>query len=516
MDPIQAEINAYNERIAALESEQNTLIETYTAREGGEPTEDETARAEDIDKEIISLQERLKTAEARSERRKAAEAARAAHPARQSSPAPATGRSAAVVRVEPRVYDRKADGSRESVILDAFSVGAHAAKMGSANVKNRDEANERIARHITEMRRDGWELPDDKDMRGIPVARRRAIARTQTTSDFDAPSSLVPTQYMADQVARSVKTGRPYADLCNRMTLPVSGTQLQIPRVTVTTDAGPVATEGAASETRDLETDEVTLPVGEVAGHVPITRFVSDRGVGIDDLILNDLAGELEVQQDRQILIGTGANRQVLGVFTAIAGETGTPRQIAATDVAAGSLTAEERNRQRAIKTWRLIHALAEDVAEGRLRAVDVVVMRQRRWTYLQTAVDSTGRPLFQTGEPTAMNVMGLGAVSPMDLSAGESVGSIAGIPVVIDQNIPASFTTAGASTGGDQDRILAVHRMDQRLFEAGVMFITDDYDVPTRTNTVGGHFYHAYTSELYPKGVASGGGTLTALSFAL
>jgi hypothetical protein len=106
----------------------------------------------------------------------------------------------------------------------------------------------------------------------------------------------------------------------------------------------------------------------------------------------------------------------------------------------------------------------------------------------------STSSPLFQQG----------GLMQAVGEQNGGVVGTIAGLPVIIDPNIP---TTDGAST--NQDAVYVVHMPDLVLMEGEIRTrvmeqpLSDTLEI--RLQVFG---YSAFLDERYAKGIAKISGT--------
>ena len=95
----------------------------------------------------------------------------------------------------------------------------------------------------------------------------------------------------------------------------------------------------------------------------------------------------------------------------------------------------------------------------ARYMAPNLVVMHPRRWAWLLAALDSQGRPLIVPSAQVPTNAMAeFSRVAPQAL-----VGSIQGIPVMVDANIP---TLNGAST--TEDAVFVTRTDDNLLMESG------------------------------------------------
>ena len=116
------------------------------------------------------------------------------------------------------------------------------------------------------------------------------------------------------------RPGRPrratLRELCTRLPLPDEGMSLIVPRGTT----GASAAAQATREHRQSSTDEVGGPTSpcrstlQASRHLPAS--VGTRRTRHRPTRLRDLAGAVAAEIDRQILVGTGASNQALGLLS--------------------------------------------------------------------------------------------------------------------------------------------------------------------------------------------------------
>ena len=187
---------------------------------------------------------------------------------------------------EPRTYQR---GGENSFFSDAFH----------SNGGTDPQARERIERHTVEARVHG-ELP--------------GIEQRATTSTSYA--GLVVPQYLVDYAALVLRSGRPLANAIANLPLPSQGTTFQIPRGTTGASAAIQATENTAVSSTDEVFANITVNMATIAGQQDVSRQSIERGTpGLDELIYTDLAGAYAAQIESQIINGSGAAGQHLGVL---------------------------------------------------------------------------------------------------------------------------------------------------------------------------------------------------------
>ena len=313
----------------------------------------------------------------------------------------------AVVRNEARTY------TAESALREkrSFFADAYNAERGYDRA-----AAERIERHMTEWRRENRDI---------------------TTSTLNG---LIPPQYMLDQFANLARGGRNFADVIPGYALPDTGMTLYATRVVTGTATAVQATQNSGANEQDMTTTDISIPVVTIAGQQDVSRQALERGAITDSLVMADLIDDYSTKLDTQLFNGTGSNNQHTGVLT-----------LSGTNAVTFSTTA--------VTTFMVKLAQAVSaVNENRYKPATVIVMHPRRWGWLCSQSDTTGRPLVDiAGGASGMNVFGKGTPAEYGF-----VGSIFGVPVVTDGNIP----LVGAST---IDNVIVTRAADQAIWEAGV-----------------------------------------------
>ena len=390
-----------------------------TAAEAAEATTARDART-GIDAEIAAHQARLDQFEAEARDQAAIEAL-----SQRVGPITAAGaavsgvagqvrehRVGGATTTSPYVYSRESARQGVSFVRDLFAYQAGGGAFG--------EVAERLAQHSREM---------------TPILQQRAVATT-------VAGSLVVPQYLPELVALPIRNGRPTANLIPGADLPVSGMTLTLPRITTGLTVAPQATQNSNVSNTDTAVTDLTIPVVTAAGQQDLSRQLIERGTGVDEIIFRDLASAYAAEVDRQVIVGTGGSGTALGL------------QLTS---GIGAATAFGAAPTAALFYSKIAGLIAGIAGLGAGVAPAVIVMHPRRWGWLSSLVDSSGRPLvtpLATGpyNATALNLApgaysGDGA-NPGDVSRTVTVvGQIQGLPVVTDANIP---TNVGAASGGE------------------------------------------------------------------
>jgi HK97 family phage major capsid protein len=439
------------ERRDAVKAELDAVLEAVAVENRTDLTEDESAKVDTLVEESRSLDSKIEklTTQAAADA-KASEA--------RSSVAgiamPAAVGGAKVTR-EARTY---APEGEASFVKDAFS----------AKFSNDYAAQERLARHTREEE-----------------VERRSVG----TGNF---AGLVIPQYLVDLAAPLARAGRPTADFAtNKMALPAAGMTLNISRMTTGTSTAVQAAENDAISDTNADDTLLTINVRTIAGQQDISKQAIERGTGIDQFIIQDLIRGWHTTLDNQILNGTGASGQILGL-----NETPGVNTVTYTDA---SPTVAELYPKLA-NAYQLVQT-------GAFMNPTHWVMHPRRLAFLLAAVDLAGRPLVV---PTLNGPMNAFATGTGQAFYGNSGYSLMGLPIVADANVT---TTAGA--GANEDRIYCVTAPEFHLWEqAGSPFALNFDATGAGSLTIKSvvYGYAAATAGRYPAAfsVISGTGLVT------
>lgn len=449
IDTLRAQLAAAYEARAAKAAELDTILAAPEAEARDLNSDESVAFAEKRDA-VKAADADIKTLEARVAELVALDEARSAHEARARELAP----TATAVRVGREELTYRAD-SGASFIRDAYA----------AEVRGDFAARQRIERHMVEM-----------------AAEHRA-------SDTGAFSGLVVPQYLTDQVAPFARAGRPFADAIRNLPLPAEGLSVNISRVTTGSTAASQSSENSSVSNTDMDDTLLTVPVRTISGQQDVSRQAIERGTGIDTVVIQDLLNAYATQIDSQLIGGAGTS----GTHTGVLSTSGI-----------NSVTFTSASPTAALLYPKIADAV-QRVNANRFMPADLIVMHPRRWAFLLAAVDGQSRPLVVPSASGPMNAYGVGT------NAGAGiVGSLLGIPVLVDANIP---TNLGAGT--NEDRIIVCYSQDLCLWEQTGSPMQLRFE-----QTLGGQLtikmvafgYSAFTAGKYPAGVSviSGTGLVT------
>tara|TARA_R110000824_G_scaffold103665_1_gene246268 strand:- start:3717 stop:5069 length:1353 start_codon:yes stop_codon:yes gene_type:complete len=314
--------------------------------------------------------------------------------------------------------------------------------------------------------------------------------RDGTTASF---AGLVVPQYLTDLAAELARSGRPFANQCTNLPLPGDGMTINISRVTTGSTAAVQSTENAAISETDIDDTLLTVDVRTIASGQQISRQAIERGTGVDSLIAADMMGAMAAQLESQIIVGTGGSGQLRGINN-VEGQTAVTYTDASPTVA---------------EFWPKLQDAIQGINANRFAPADLILMHPRRLGWLNSALDTTNRPIILPQSNVPQNAMGTGPAA----GYGNTGVQIAGVPVVTSGAVP---TDKGA--GSNEDRVYVVRRSDMLLFEQPGQPALVRYDATAGLNltaTLVAYEYACFIGGRYPLSIATISGTgLVAPSF--
>jgi len=343
-----------------------------------------------------------------------------------------------------------------------------------ASTQGDSDAAQRIGRHQAEMR-------DEYSRRGIEL-------RAGTTSGNY--SGLTVPIYLVDEYAPLARAGRPFADAIASADLPPIGMTVNISRITTGSSTAVQATQNTAVSETDLGDTLLTIPVVSIGGAETVSFQALDRAALSEEVILADMVLSYQTTLDQQLISGTGAAGQHLGVL-ATAG-------INAVTYVDATPTVP--------KAYSKLADAIQRVNSLRFAPANLILMHPRRWAWFCAALDSSNRPLVvpQPGSQV-FNSIGSGSVAGY---GNGPVGNILGLPVIVDANVP---TNLG---GGTEDVLIICRAADIRLWESpgSPLYLRFERNwSPTRKqlqDVAIVYGYSAFTAGRYPASVSTVGGT--------
>lgn len=326
------------------------------------------------------------------------------------------------------------------------------------------EARNRLRRHTEEM-------------------NTLAETRADMTRTDGAGGEFVPPLWLVDQYIALARAGRVTADLCRGLPLPAGTDTINLPRVATGTAVAAQA-DGASVQKTDMTTDSVSAGVKTYAGQQRFAMQLLDQSpINFDEVVFADLTADHAVKSDAGVINGGGG--------TAHSGLLGTSGIIAVTYTDASPTVPE---------LYPKIADAIQQINTLRFLPPQAIVMHPRRWAWFLAALDSSNRPLVVPNVQGPNNAF----AGMTDVRAEGSVGTLQGLPVYVDPNIP---TNLGGGT--NEDRIV-VARFDDLYFWEGALrtrtlFETDADTLQVRLQVWN---YQAFLAARYPKSIAVISGT--------
>jgi HK97 family phage major capsid protein len=420
-------------------------------------TEAEASDFEARTAEIADIDQRLDQVEAVAAARAAAPATPPAHPDDAAARAAAQPPAAAPMQVTER-SEYAPDNPATSWVRDVATMRDRDARDADVN-----EARERLIRHYSAV-------SDEGGARAV-----RALSTTDSEGGY-----LVAPAHLNDQFLEIMRPGRPVADLCTKMPLPPKTDSLNIPKQSGSAAVAVHSQNGAVTET-SMTFGTVTASVFRYAGMQTIPNFLLERSVpGIDQIALRDLAKELAVKVDQDIIYGAAAGDTAPeGVL--LSDSIGTATYTATTATLAG--------------LWPVLLNAITDVRSAHYGEPEFIAMHPRRWGWMLGQVDEDNKPAIGAHMPMNAVADHVGGAPQGHAGGPRIAGHILGIPVVLDSNIPVTL-----GDGTDEDRIIVGVFSEAFLYESTPRFAVSTENQFGKDQTIVRVTHDlAFTAERYP-----------------
>lgn len=293
-----------------------------------------------------------------------------------------------------------------------------------------DEARRRLAEHADQVRHDPLFL------------ERRDLSRTDGSGGY-----ATPPLWLEDQYVELARPHRVFANLCSRQMLPPGTDQINIPKLLSGTTVDVQTADNTPVSNTDITDTFIRAQVQTLAGQQNIALQLIDQSpINFLDIIFNDLLAAHAVKTDTQVLSGTGANGQLLGINY----------QPGISTVVVGSVDAPG--------IYKALANSIQTIHTTRYVAPTVVICHPRRFAWLTSLLDSQNRPLVV---PYVQGPMNAAAVQT-DVAAEGPVGTILGLPIYVDPSITTT-ASASASGSGTEDVMYCMRAQDLMLFESNL-----------------------------------------------
>ena len=298
-------------------------------------------------------------------------------------------------------------------------------------------------------------------------ARANPSSALGSGGEFDVPL------WLTDKFATAARAGRPLADLVDSTPLPAGISSIHIPRMTTGT-ATQAQVDNSTATSQDLSTVDVVAPVVTVAGHVDVSQQLFDLAPqGFDMYASTDMLRAYNRQLEAQMLTGSGANGQMLGVLN-----------VSGINTVNGSTTTTTA------ALWPLLGQAAAAVANTRFLPPEMWLLAPRRWFWIAASLDSANRPISSPGN-------GAPQPSQLDQAGGAApVGPMLGLPAYLDGALPAQASP---------DTAVCLRPSDMFLFEGAPRIITAQNPLAgTLQIRLSLHRYVAWVPHRYPASIAA------------
>lgn len=256
-------------------------------------------------------------------------------------------------------------------------------------------------------------------------------------------SGLVVPQYLVDLYAPLARAGSPFVNACPKIQLPPDGLTLNVSRLTTGSAAAAQATENTEVQETNMDDTLLTINVRTYAGQQDVSRQLLDRGSLGDELVYRDLVSSYFTVLDSAVLNADGTSGTHLGLRS-----TSGIISVAYTDA---TPTVGE--------AYAKFADAIQQINSQRFEPATTIVVHPRRWGWFTAALDTAGRPLVVPNSNGPFNAIGVGEAAEY----GQVVGTLHGLPVITDANIP---TNVGAGT--NEDVVIVTRIVDDLLFWEG------------------------------------------------
>jgi len=201
----------------------------------------------------------------------------------------------------------------------------------------------------------------------------------------------VPPAWLMNEYVELARPGRAFANVCQRQPLPGGTDSINIPKILTGTAVGVQTADNQPVVDVDLADTFINAPVRTISGQQAVAiQLIDQSPIAFDDLVFRDLVAAHAAQTDQQVIGGSGANGQVLGIQL-------TP---GITTIAASAIDIQH--------VYGAIANAVQTIHSTRFLPPEVIVMHPRRWGWFLSLLDASQRPLFLGTANAPMNVAGV------------------------------------------------------------------------------------------------------------
>jgi HK97 family phage major capsid protein len=309
------------------------------------------------------------------------------------------------------------------------------------------------------------------------LARHGEEMRTNPNTTAGTGGELTVPFWALGEFAAGIAAGRTLADLVPTRPLGRVST-VHIPRITTGGTVAIQTVQGSSYSSTDETTADASSSVATIAGHADLSIQLleqSPMGIGtVDGPIAYDLGKAYGKQLDAQLITGSGANGQLLGLQNV---------NTSGSHIIDGSAMTN-------IQTfWVGLGKAAAAIGNDRQLPMEAWLFAPRRWAWLATLLDSSNRPV---ASPSGANPH----APELDPAGGVyAVGPVIGFPVWQAGAIPA---------GTNADFVIACRPSDYRLYEGDSQLMVSKSPLSgTLQYRISLRRYVAFIANRYPSSVA-------------
>jgi len=352
--------------------------------------------------------------------------------------APLTERLDEIADLERRTKLDNAAHAHSGVVPTGLQNGYHT---GGGTTYHRGDNSPGYFQDLLHARRGDYNAAQRLQQNNSEVGfQSRALGNTGATGG--SGGEFAPPGWIESEYVKLARPGRVVADRFKHLDLPSGVSSVNIPKVATGTSVAPQTTQNTALAQTDMTTVALSSGIQTTGGKQVVSRQLLDQSpVAFDKVILEDLAADHARQLGTEAITGTGVGGQLRGYLTP-----------ASTSVITWTSTSPTAGA-----FFSRLAQLQGQIAGSRFKAPDAVALHPRRWSWLASAQDASGRPLVV---PTSGGFNSM-ATRDDNQSVGH-VGQVLGMDVWCDPNIP---TTLGA--GANQDVVLMMVSDDIFLWES-------------------------------------------------
>lgn len=260
------------------------------------------------------------------------------------------------------------------------------------------------------------------------------------------------------------RPGRTFANRVVNHPLPPGIDVINIPKITVGSQAAIQTSNNAAVQSVDIVTSTVAASVNTIAGQEDISmQLLEQSPVAMDGVVFQDLAADYDQRLDLQIVAGTGTGGQHLGVLQVASATTNT--SVLKANAITCSSTILFDGSTAGTQYRSIVNAVntIETVRFASPTAIWVHPHGANSWAFAaDSATANNGRPLFIAQRYGNYN--DVGQLSPVAVPQGVA-GEMFSLPVVKDANMATNMNGSTVG-GGTQDAVVVLKEDDLALWE--------------------------------------------------